>query len=136
MRGGAGPLRPGFTTVPAPYGPWAEAVNREGLCFEAEMDEYEFLEAEAGSGERGSGGRNREVTPLRKQQGQQGGGGGQGGNNRANSTNVQESPLRRALEQPPLKRFKVTFNPSLAQQHTTPLRLELAFVPQIITAVQ
>ena len=77
------------------------------------MDEYEFLEAEAGSGERGSGGRNREVTPLRKQQ--QGGGGGQGGNNRANSTNVQESPLRRALEQPPLKRFKVTFNPSLSQ---------------------
>ena len=103
--------------MPAPHGPWAEAVNREKLCFEVEMDEYEFLEAEAGSGERGSGGRNREVTPLRKQQGQQGGGGGggQGGNNRANSTNVQESPLRRALEQPPLKRFKVTFNPSLSQ---------------------
>ena len=79
------------------------------------MDEYEFLETEAGSGERGSGGRNREVTPLRKQQqqqGQGGQGGGQGqqaaqGNIRANST--QESPLRRALEQPPLKRFKVTF---------------------------
>ena len=117
MRGGARLLRPGFTIVPAPHGPWAEAVNGERLCFEAEMDEYEFLEAEAGSGERGSGGRNREVTPLRKQQGQQGGGGGggQGGNNRANSTNVQESPLRRALEQPPLKRFKVTFNPSLSQ---------------------
>ena len=124
MRGGAVLLRPGFTIVPAPHGPWAEAVNREKLCFEVEMDEYEFLEAEAGSGERGSGGRNREVTPLRKQQQQQqgqqgggggGGGGGQGGNNRANSTNVQESPLRRALEQPPLKRFKVTFNPSLSQ---------------------
>ena len=97
------------------------------------MDEYEFLETEAGSGERGSGGRNREVTPLRKQQQQQGQGGGQGqqaaqGNIRANST--QESPLRRALEQPPLKRFKVTF------YNKTPLRLELAFVPRIITAVQ
>ena len=84
------------------------------------MDEYEFLETEAGSGERGSGGRNREVTPLRKQQQQQGqgggGGGGQAGNNRANTTAVQESPLRRALEQPPLKRFKVTFNPSLTNK--------------------
>ena len=85
------------------------------------MDEYEFLETEAGSGERGSGGRNREVTPLRKQQqqgqgGGGGGGGGQAGNNRANTTAVQESPLRRALEQPPLKRFKVTFNPSLTNK--------------------
>ena len=79
------------------------------------MDEYEFLETEAGSGERGSGGRNREVTPLRKQQ--QGQGGGQGGNNRANTT--QESPLRRALEQPPLKRFKVTFIPCLVTTHNS-----------------
>ena len=79
------------------------------------MDEYEFLETEAGSGERGSGGRNREVTPLRKQQ--QGQGGGQGGNNRANTT--QESPLRRALEQPPLKRFKVTFNLSLTTRYNS-----------------
>ena len=104
----------------APYGPWAEAVNREGVqCFEVGMDEYEFLETEAGSGERGSGGRNREVTPLRKQQQGQGQGGGQQaqGNIRANST--QESPLRRALEQPPLKRFKVTFNPSLTTTYNS-----------------
>ena len=82
------------------------------------MDEYEFLETEAGSGERGSGGRNREVAPLRKQQG--GGGGQMGsqqGNNRPNST--QESPLRRALEQPPLKRFKVTFIPCLVTTHNS-----------------
>ena len=82
------------------------------------MDEYEFLENEAGSGERGSGGRNREVAPLRKQQG--GGGGQMGsqqGNNRPNST--QESPLRRALEQPPLKRFKVTFIPCLVTTHNS-----------------
>ena len=50
------------------------------------MDEYEFLEGEGG-GER----RGREVTPLRKGQ----------------ARPAQESPLRRALEQPPLKRFKV-----------------------------
>ena len=59
------------------------------------MDEYEFLETEGGM-ERG---RSREVTPLRKQPGQQ---------QQNRSSPQQESPLRRALEQPPLKRFKVS----------------------------
>ena len=62
------------------------------------MDEYEFLETEGGM-ERG---RSREVTPLRKQPGQQ---------QQSRSSPQQESPLRRALEQPPLKRFKVSHNP-------------------------
>ena len=72
------------------------------------MDEYEFLETEGGMEGRG---RSREVTPLRKQQP------GQQQQNRSSPQQPscrspqQESPLRRALEQPPLKRFKVSNSP-------------------------
>ena len=70
--------------------PWMRGCGSDLLL--VNMDEYEFLENEGGHERNG---RARDVTPLRKGQVQ------------PKPGQQQESPLRRALEQPPLKRFKV-----------------------------